>query len=170
MRTILLAGLLLLLGCSDNSQLYHNTHLNFSLQLPADVQWREAYMGSALVIEPRPDSALSGELRYISIDVNEAQSETSNLNDYSEFRLRQLQRFASRSDIQQRGTLNLAGHPAQRLLASVQFGPQESELLLYYLLVNGRGYTITAAFSPTRGDKTVQRVESLLASLNLAPR
>jgi hypothetical protein len=160
-------GLLVLLGCSDNSQRYHNARFDFSLQLPSDMQWREDYLGSALVIEPRADSALAGKLRYLSVDVNDAKATTNSLEDYSQFRLSELQRFARRSEIHQRETRSLAGYPAQRLQASVQFGAQENTLLLYYLLADGRGYTLTAAFAPNSGQDSTAQVDALIGSLRL---
>jgi len=165
-RAILLAGLLLLLGCTDNSQLYQNTPLGFSLRLPVSVQLREDYMGSAVVIEPRADSALTGKLRYLSVDVNEAKSATSNLESYSQFRLKGLQHFAVRSDITHREEVKLAGYPAQRLRMNVQFGAQENELLLYYLIAGGRGYSFTAAFSPNGSPSAIQTVDSIIASFS----
>ncbi len=166
MRAILLAGLLLLLGCTDNSQLYQNTPLGFSLRLPASVQLRENYMGSAVVIEPRADSALAGKLRYLSVDVNEAKSATSSLESYSQFRLKGLQHFAVRSEITHREEVKLAAYPAQRLRMNVQFGAQESELLLHYLIAGGRGYTFTAAFPPNADPSAIKVVDSIITSFS----
>lgn len=168
MRGILLVGWLLLAACSEPDHRYHSARHGFSLELPASMGWQNDYLGSAVVARPQPGSALQGELRYLSIDVNDARELGRGLADYVDFRLSRLQRFARHSEFHQREQRQLAGYPALRLRASAQYGPQHNELLLYYVVAGDRGYALTAAFRPGSSAAAIQQVDQWLSSLRFA--
>ncbi len=170
MSRLLSACLLLLMGCAEPDQRYHNARYGFSVDLPASVRWQDDYLGSAVVIQPQPGSALAGEFRYLSIDVNEARESGGSLDGYVDFRLSRLQRFARHSELHQTEQRQLSGYQARRLRASAQFGPQHNELLLYYVVAGNRGYALTAAFRPGSSAMVMQQVEQWLSSLRLTGR
>lgn len=158
-------SLLTLTACTDAGRVYRHTALHFALEIPPGWSAVENHLGSELYLSPPGEAAA---LRYISVGVNPASSggRPRQLADYTAFREVQMRRFASDYKVLEQRRLTLAGGDAERRVVSAKLGSQRSIFLIYYLLTDGVGYTLSAALAPGYERSAMRSAERVLLSFS----
>lgn len=125
------------------------------------------YQNIALVLTP--EAAQAGDGVFVNIDVNTAPVGTqgSTLESYSAYRRRLLLEMARNNPEFSVSDETLAGFPAKRMEATLQYGPKPLRVRLLCVVRNNIGYTITTAARADAFDAWDSRFEALLSSFKL---
>ena len=156
--TLLVAG-----GCGKKSHMAGNRYCNpangFSIELPPEWERREGFMGSVVCATRPQDGAAGGFRENVNVVVEKLPGSTG-LKQYHEQGLKDLAGFS----VSESGDATPGGVPAKWVLYARRAGPLDLEVLVYFLVREGRGYVITCTATKDAMPQHRKRFEEIVGT------